>query len=278
MKKLIINFTPTGVIPTKELNPYTPISPEEICKDVEICYGLGVSMVHLHARDGAGKNTMDPQVYADIIGRIRHTCPDIVICASLSGRIFKTLEERSAVLDLEDHLKPDMGSLTLSSLNFFRGESVNSPEMIKNLAIKMKDRGIKPELEAFDPGMINFSKYLIKKGILEPPYYYNLFTGNIFNSQTNFGEISTMVNALPDHSIYSFAGIGDDQLKMNAIGVIAANGVRVGLEDNIFYNLERTVLAKNEELVQRVVNMASSYGREIATPSEVRSLLELPTR
>lgn len=272
-QKLIINFTPTGVIPTKEMIPHVPISPEEICRDVELCYQLGVSMVHLHARDDYGKNTMDPLIYGDIIGRVKERCPGLIVCASLSGRVFNTFKARSAVLDLPEPLKPDMGSLTLSSMNFSRQESVNSPEMIKLLAGKMKDRGIKPELEAFDPGMINFSKYLIQKNLLEPPYYYNLFAGNLFNSQPTFNEIGTMVQALPENSFHSFAGIGDSQAQMNALGVIMADGVRVGLEDNIFINPDRQVLASNRDLVQRVVDLAKAYDREIASPQEVRSWL-----
>ncbi len=232
-------------------------------------------MVHIHARDQEGENTMNPMVYADIIGRIRQKCPDIIICASLTGRIFNTFEARSAVLDLEGPLKPDMGSLTLSSLNFSKKESINSPEMINNLLKKMNNRGIKPELEVFDTGMINFSNYLIKKNLLHPPYYYNLLFGNLFNAQANLNEISNMVNSLPKSSYYSFAGIGNCQPKMNALGVIVADGVRVGLEDNIFYDSERTILARNEDLVQRVVKIAESYHREIATPKEVRQWLKL---
>jgi hypothetical protein len=98
----------------------------------------------------------------------------LVICVSLSGRSFNKFEERSEALELEGFLKPDMGSLTLSSLNFNQIASINSPEMILNLANKMKNLGIVPELEAFDAGMINYAKYLIKKGLLEPPYYFNL--------------------------------------------------------------------------------------------------------
>ena len=274
-KKLIINFTPTGAVPTKEMTPFIPITPEEICNDTIKAYNHGAQMVHKHARDSNGNNTLDKNAYADIIKRIRENCPGMIICASLTGRFDNRFEARSAVLDLEGELKPDMGSLTLSSLNFSKNASVNSPEMITSLLKKMNERGIKPELEAFDIGMINYSKYLIKKGLLKPPYYYNILFGNLCTAQAELSDMGYLIGAMPDNSVYSFAGIGRSQKKATAIGVISANGVRVGLEDNIFTDENMNVLVTNTELVERVVRLAKAYGREIANCDEVRELLEL---
>ncbi|MBN1251772.1 MAG: 3-keto-5-aminohexanoate cleavage protein [Bacteroidales bacterium] len=171
MSDLIINFSPTGMIPTKEMTQFVPVSPNEIIEQVHQAYEIGITLVHLHARDEqSGKPTYKSDVYGKIFDGIRKYCPDLVLGASLSGRDFNVFEKRSEGLEL----KPDMGSLTLSSLNFIQQASVNSPEMIIKLAEKMKELGVKPELEAFDSGMINYQKYLIKKKILEPPYYINI--------------------------------------------------------------------------------------------------------
>ncbi len=275
MDKLIINFAPTGVIPTKELSPYAPLQPDDIVKDVIKGYELGVSIAHLHVRDENDKNTSDPQIYGHVIKRIREACPNIIICASLSGRINNTFEARSAVLNLEGGEKPDMGSLTLSSMNFSGNESVNTPEMIKKLLFKMNERGIKPELEVFDVGMVNYSKYLINKGWLKPPFYYNILCGNLFSAQAELSDISNIVNALPKGAVYSFAGLGNYQAKMNALGVISASGVRVGLEDNIYYDLDRKILATNEMLIRRVLKLAEAYERKIMKPEELRKILEI---
>lgn len=275
MDKLIINFAPTGVIPTRKMNPHAPLQPDEIVADVVKGYNMGVSMAHIHVRDENDQNTLDPQKYGEVIKKIREACPDIVVCASLSGRVQNTFEARSGVLDLPKDQRPDMGSLTLSSMNFSRNESVNTPQMIQQLLTKMNDQGVKPELEVFDVGMVNYSKYLINKGLLKPPYYYNILCGNLFSAQATMDDISSIVNALPEGAIYSFAGIGDYQSKMNALGVITAKGVRVGLEDNIFYDTERKILATNEMLIQRVVDFAKAYGRQIMTPKEVRNILDL---
>ena len=164
-ENLVIDFTPTGMIPTKGLTPHVPVYESEIIEDVHSAYELGITKVHLHARSSGNESpSYHKEIYAGIIEGIRKFAPDLVICVSLSGRTFNKFEERSEVLDLVGVLKPDMGSLTLSSLNFNKIASINSPDMIQALAVKMLQLGIVPELEAFDAGMINYAKYLIKKG------------------------------------------------------------------------------------------------------------------
>jgi 3-keto-5-aminohexanoate cleavage enzyme len=272
----ILNFTPTGMIPTKAMTPEVPILPHEIVTQVDEAVALGANMVHLHARDAVtGKPTFHKEVYAEIVAGVRAKHPELVICLSTSGRDFPGFEERSACLDLEGPLKPDFGSLTLSSLNFNAQASMNSPDMIQALAKKMLDRGIKPELEAFDLGMINYAHYLIKKGLIKPPYYFNLILGNIACAQANLLSLGLMIKELPADSIWSVGGIGESQLRMNAIGIVDGGGVRVGLEDNIWFDNERTRLASNRELVARIVEIAKVMGRVPYTHREARTLLGL---
>lgn len=275
-RKFILNFAPTGLIPTREMTPHVPVVPDEIVNEVLNVADIGVSMVHIHARDSAtGKPTHEKEVYGAIIGGIRKKRKDLILCVSTSGRIFNNLEKRSDCLNLEGELKPDLGSLTLSSLNFNKQASVNSPQMIQHLARRMLERGIKPELEVFDLGMINYAKYLIQKGLLRPPYYFNLILGNIACAQADMLHLGLMINELPEESIWSVGAVGDYQLKMNSIAIAAGGGVRVGLEDNIWYDAERTRLATNRDLIERIVYIAKAMGREPLSPKEARSLLKL---
>ena len=144
--------------------------------------------------------------------------------------------------------------------------------MIVALARKMQENDIKPELEVFDLGMINFARYLIGKGLLKPPYYFNILLGNIAAAQAKLLHLGLLVSELPEDSIWSVAGIGDAQCRMNAIGIIAGDGVRVGLEDNVWFDEGRTQLATNAMQVERIAAMARVLGREIASPSEVRQI------
>lgn len=273
---LIINFTPTGMIPTKDMTPHVPTSINEIVEEVHEATEIGITAVHLHARDEhTGEPTYKAQIYRNIIEGIRKFSRDLVLCVSLSGRTFKEFEKRSEPLQLDGDLKPDMGSLTLSSVNFNRLASVNSPRMILSLAETMKSRGILAELEAFDAGMINYAKYLDKKGFLESPHYFNLLLGNIACAQADLLHLGIMIRDLPPNSYWSAAGIGDAQLMMNSVAIASGGGVRVGLEDNIWYDRERTRLARNTDLLKRIHNLAYANERKIMQPQEFRTLLNL---
>jgi 3-keto-5-aminohexanoate cleavage enzyme len=273
---LIINFAPTGMIPTKELTPHVPVLVTEIVEDVHKAVEIGITMVHIHARDEkTGIPTYRPEVFGKIIEGIRSVAKDLIICVSLSGRGIKEFNQRAAPLTLDGDLKPDMGSLTLSSLNFNKTESVNSPDMIQALATAMKSAGIVAELEAFDVGMINYAKYLMEKGLIQAPYYFNLLLGNIACAQADLMIAGLMVRDLPPKSYWSFAGIGNAQLMMNSIAIAAGGGVRVGLEDNIWLDKERTRLATNSDLIRRVHRLAESNDRKIMSSGELRKLLNL---
>jgi 3-keto-5-aminohexanoate cleavage enzyme len=271
---LIINLTPTGMIPTKQMTPHVPLSINEIVEDVHQCYEIGITMVHLHARDDrTGEPTYKAAIYRDIIEKIRYFAQDLVICISLSGRTFKEFEKRAEPLQLTGDAKPDMGSLTLSSVNFNRQASLNSPVMTQRLAREMRRRGVAAELEAFDSGMINYAIYLERKALIEPPYYFNLLLGNIACAQANLLHAGIMINDLPTDSLWSLAGIGKAQLPMNSVAIAMGGGVRVGLEDNIWYDESRNKLARNVELIKRIHKLAEVSERRIMTPKKLRKEL-----
>jgi uncharacterized protein (DUF849 family) len=278
MKKLIINLAPTGMIPTKEMTEHVPVSPQEIIDDVLKCATLGVSMAHIHARDKEGAPAYQKELFREIISGIRRKNKELIIVVTTSGRTYSEFEKRAAVLELEGEEKPDMASLTLSSVNFNKVASVNSPDMIIRLAEKMREKGIKPELEVFDLGMVNYAHYLIKKGLLTPPYYFNILLGNVAAAQAKLLHLGLIVSELPQDSIWSVTGIGDSQKAMNAVGIINGDGVRIGLEDNIWFDEDRRCLATNQMLVERIVKMSAAFGRDIASPAETRKVLDLPAR
>lgn len=271
-----LNFTPTGMVPTKEITPHVPITPQEIVTDVRTAYEVGITSVHLHARDPeTGEPTWNKEVFAEIIEGIRSFAPELVICVSLSGRDWDAFEKRTDVLDLTGDRKPDMGSLTLSSMNFSNEASVNSPEMVQALAERMQAVGVLPELEAFDLGMINYADYLDTKGLLEPPHYINLLLGNVATAQPDLVHIGTMIRDLPEDSVWALAGIGDAQLPVTSVSIAVGGGVRVGIEDSLYFGPERDQLATNEELVRRVHEFAALTQQDIMTPSQLRERLDL---
>lgn len=272
---LIINLAPTGMVPTRAQSAFVPLTPTEIADDVARCVAQGVSMVHLHARDADGVPTEELSVYAEIIGAIRARAPDTVIVTTTSGRLVADVERRAATLYLEGGLKPDMASLTLGSMNFARDASVNAPATITRLAQIMLEHGIKPELEVFDLGMVNIAHMLIDKGLIRAPYYFNILLGNPGTAQSTLLHLAAIVGSLPPGSVWSLGGIGRFQTQSNALGVVMGHGVRVGLEDNLWFDDERTQAADNLRLVQRVAAQAAALGRPLASAVQARGLLGL---
>ncbi len=271
--KLIINVALTGMIPMKGDNPAVPISPDEIADDVKRCYDLGASIFHIHARDPDGTPTYRIEVFREIAERIKSRVPDIIFCVTTSGRLYNEFEKRSQVLDLTDPMKPEMASLTLGSMNFPKQASVNAPEMIQSLAKRMNERGIQPELEAFDMGMIDYSKYLIEKEIVKAPYYYNLLLGSLGTIQATPLNLALMVNVLPEGSTWAATGIGKSQFPINASAITMGGHVRVGLEDSIFMDADKKDPATNPRLVERLVQLARAVGREPTTPEESQEII-----
>jgi len=278
LKGFVLNFTPTGMVPTRAMTPHVPITPAEIVRDVLACAEQGVNMVHLHARDADGHPTFEKEVYARIIGGIREQRDDLVLCVSTSGRDHREFWQRSQVLELTDDLKPEFASLTLSSLNFARQESVNAPGMVRDLAKKMLDNGIRPELECFDLGMINVARYLMERDLVTPPYYVNLILGNVAGAQADPLSLGALIHALPPGAYWSVGGVGSSQTVAIALALAAGGGVRVGLEDNLWWDDGRQRLASNPELVARTVALAALLGREPAGTLELRHHLALPVR
>jgi uncharacterized protein (DUF849 family) len=264
--KRIINFTPTGTQTTRE-NSFAPLLPSEIIECVHEANEIGISIVHIHAREETTlKNTYKKEVYQIIVEGIRKHCPDLLVCVSLTGRNFPELEKRSEVLQLY----PDMGSLTMSSLNFPSGASINEPKIILSLIDEMDKYGVQPEIECFDTGMLNYTNYLISKGVLKPPYHINIILGNIYNGQCNLDTLSSVKNNLPSNSYTCLGGIGSQQFKSNIYGLLDFDGIRIGLEDNLYYRgKEKTT---NIELLKRAHRIMNEFDMSFYKSNELREL------
>jgi uncharacterized protein (DUF849 family) len=275
---LIINAAVTGIVPSREDTPHLPASEEEILADGLACVEAGASILHIHARDEAGRPSMEAERYARIIEGLRKERPEAVVCVTTSGRMEPGFEARAAVLDLDGAAKPDMASLTLSSMNFPRQAVLNPPDTVMGLAERMREKGVKPELEVFDTGMVNAFRYLWRKGLIGPPFYMNLILGSIYAAQAGMRDLVHMVGMLPEEVVWAAGGVGVSQLRVNAAAVLMGGHVRVGLEDNIWYDEAKKELTTNVRSIRRILRIAAELGREIASPDRTREMLGLGAR
>lgn len=267
MKPLIITVAGVGAELTKKHTPHLPITPDEIIASAMGVSQLGAQVFHLHVRDPKGEPTCDPKTLDQVIQGIRKKTP-LIIQVSTGGDIHDTPDIRLGTLDAS----VDMGSLTLGSVNFGDEIFSNPRPLVKQLAQKMLQRKIRPELEIFEAGMVDESKYLINKGLIVPPFHFNIILGGPGWLAATVENLEFILKKLPAGSSWSAAGIGRFQKPLLEYAISHGGHVRTGLEDNIYAS--KGVLAKgNEELVEQVISSAQKYGRRLATFEETQQIL-----
>lgn len=272
---LIVNVAMTGMVPRRDRVPSVPVTPEQIIDDAERCHRAGASIVHLHARDEDENPTWRREAYEAFIPEIRRRCPELIVCVTTSGRNWPDLDRRMEVLSLGGDAKPDMASLTLGSLNFRDGPSVNSIETIEALASAMREAGIKPELEIFDLGMAALARNLLERDLLEPPLYANVLLGNLNTASARATTLTQLVDELPVPTVWAAAGLGRFQLRVNGLGLFMGGHVRTGLEDSPLMDYRTREPATNVALVERIATLSRSAGRPLASAAEARGMLDL---
>lgn len=258
------------MVPGRKDSPYVPLEAEEIAEQVLEAVSQGITSVHLHARGPDGSPAWEREYFEEIILRIRQHDKDLVVCVTTSGRMVTDVESRSDVLELEGNARPDMASLTLSSLNFASQASVNTPETVQLLAKRMLEKGIAPEFEIFDTGMVNYLQYLIGKGFVRGPYVVNFILGGPASAQATSLDLGVLKAKLPSPSLWSAGGIGRSQLTAVGLALADGGGVRVGLEDNLHWDSARSRLATNRELVERVLTLGEIFERAPMSPDYFR--------
>lgn len=270
MEKLIITIAPTGNVPTKAMNPNTPVTAREIVDTVKVCADLGASIAHIHVRDDLEQPTSDRKRFEQVITMLDLEKVNVIRQLSTGARGgANTIEWRGQMLDLN----VQMASLSTGSSNFPGSVNANTPELIEALASKMLQNGIKPEIEAFDLAMISNADYLMKRGILKGPLHFNLVMnvpGSITGTPKN---LMYMVDSLPKGSTWSVTAVGKSHVTLITMAIAMGGHVRTGLEDVVDY--EKGVPASNHMLVERVVNIAKAVGRPIATPEAAALILSL---
>ena len=171
MEKLVLTACICGAEVTKKHNPAVPYTVEEIAREAKSAYDAGASIIHLHVRWDDGTPTQDRGRFAECFDAIRAVCPDVIIQPSTGGAVGMTADERLQPIEL----LPEMATLDCGTCNFGGDEIfVNTENMIIEFAQRMKERGIKPEIEVFDKGMIDMALRLHKKGHIPGPMHFDL--------------------------------------------------------------------------------------------------------
>ncbi len=277
MKKTIITAATTGAWPKKKDNPNVPMTPSEIADDVFQCWKEGAAIAHLHMRDDSGNGSMDAGKFRETVELLRERYPecDIILNMTTSGDLNATDETRQ--LHVKE-LRPEMCSYDCGSMNWLHtGLFLNTPKFLEELGRNIQEWGVKPEIEAFDPGMIANAAYYLKKGVLKGPLHFQFCMGcanGIPGTVKNLVFMKETMESLCPGSTWSCFGVGHSAMEILYAAVALGGHVRVGMEDNVLYS--KGILAEsNAQFVERAARVIREFGNEPATPDEARELLGL---
>ena len=271
----IITVAITGSVPRKEDNPAVPITVEEQVASTKEAFEAGATIAHVHVRNDDQTTTSDPARFARLLAGLREACPSMIVQFSTGGRSGKGAE-RGGML----HLGPDMASLSTGSCNFPTIIYENHPTLIRELAARMKEHGIKPEIEVFDLSMLYQAIDMAQQGLLVPPLHVQFVFG-VKNAmpairQVLDFEVAELRRLMPE-ATWTAAGIGRHQFEVNRWSMDLGGHCRTGLEDNV--RLDRATLApSNAALVRQVTELCVSHGRPVATAVQARAILGLAPR
>lgn len=269
---VIISAALTGSWPTKNDNPAVPISEEEIAESAVAAHQAGAAIVHLHVRNEDGKVTCDPARYAKARDLIRAAGSDVIINMSTGGGAGQTTDEQR----MEPvSLKPEIASFDCGSCNFGKTVFINSPSFLDELARRMTEHNVLPEIECFEPGHVANAIRLIDEGKLKPPFWFQIVLNVRGGSPGTIKQLLNMVEMLPSGSLWSVCAIGRAQLPINVAAMAMGGHVRTGLEDNIYYH-KGQLAESNAQLVARLTRIAGEIGRPVATAAQARGILGLP--
>ena len=288
--EVIVTCAVTGAGDTLGKHPEVPVTPEQISNAAIAAAKAGASVAHIHVRDPeTGLGSRDVNLFKEVVERIRESNTDVVInlTAGMGGDWVPSEENPSMpgpgtdMIGPEErlaHVKeihPEICSLDCGTMNFGNGNEIyiSPPGYLREMASMIQEWGVKPELEVFELGQIRFAKQMIKEGLINEPPMFQICLGIPWGAEQTVDSMKVMKDELPTNASWASFGIGRMQMPMAAAAVAMGGNVRVGLEDNLY--LEKGVLASNDQLVTRVIEIIQRMGSRVLSPKETRDKLKL---
>lgn len=285
MSNVMISCAVTGSGNTTGKNPHVPVTPAQIADSVHVAAEAGAAVAHIHVRDPqTGAESWAPELFRETVERIRDQGTDILINLTtgfggdiavagrqpdLSGYLENQLERVAHIAEL----KPDICSLDCGTLNFGDVVFVNSPGWLREMAKVILANGVKPELEVFDLGHLRLANHLHREGLVGASPLYQFCLGVNWGAAADTESMLAMRNQLPGDALWSAFGVGPAQFPMAAQAFLLGGNIRVGLEDNLY--LERGVLATNQDLVRKTVDIVTQLGGTPMSAAQARTYLKL---
>ena len=287
---VVVTCAVTGAGDTVDKHPAIPITPEQIANSAIEAADAGAAIVHLHVRDPkTGKGSRDINLFKETVELVRNSGRNVLInlTAGMGGDLVVdddnpqvpgegtdliSAEERMAHVEL---LRPDIATLDCGTINFDNANYVyiQTPNMLRAMAARYAEIGVKPEMEVFDLGHLRFANQMVSEGLIKGPPMYQVCLGIPWGAGADSATMTAMVGQLPRDAFWSGFGISRTQMPMVAQAMLLGGNVRVGLEDNLY--LERGVPASNATLVEKAVRIIRDLGGQVCDADQTRERLGL---
>ena len=285
---VVVSCAVTGAGDTVDKHPAIPVTPEQIANSAIEAADAGAAIVHLHVRDPeTGKGSRDINLFKETVELVRNSGRNVLInlTAGMGGDLVVddenpevpaegtdliSAEERMAHVEL---LRPDIASLDCGTINFDNSNYVyiQTPNMLRAMAARYAEIGVKPEMEVFDLGHLRFANQMVSEGLIKGPPMYQVCLGIPWGAGADSATMTAMVGQLPRDACWSGFGISRTQMPMAAQAMLLGGNVRVGLEDNLY--LEKGVPASNAQLVEKAVRIIRDLGGQICDADQARERL-----
>jgi uncharacterized protein (DUF849 family) len=289
-QKVFVSCAVTGSGDTANKHPNLPKTPKQIAKAAIEAAKSGAAIVHIHVRENNGKPSRRIELYKEVVDRIRSDQTDVILnlTTGMGGDLdigqgknpleFGPLTDMTNIMERianAEQLLPEICTLDCGTLNFGDNSTitVHTPNDLRKAAKKLKEIGVKPEIEAFDTGNMWFGSQLYKEGLLSDPPMFQMCLGIPWGAPATPLVMQTMIDIMPAEAIWSGFAISKNEMPFVAQTVIMGGNPRVGLEDNLY--LSKGKLATNAELVEKAIRIIEDLGSSIMTPAETREKLKL---
>ena len=287
---VVVTCAVTGAGDTVDKHPAIPVTPEQIANSAIEAADAGAAIVHLHVRDPeTGKGSRDINLFKETVELVRNSGRNVLInlTAGMGGDLVVddqnpevpaegtdliSAEERMAHVEL---LRPDIATLDCGTINFDNANYVyiQTPNMLRAMAARYAEIGVKPEMEVFDLGHLRFANQMVSEGLIQGRPMYQVCLGIPWGAGADSATMTAMVGQLPRDAFWSGFGISRTQMPMAAQAMLLGGNVRVGLEDNLY--LERGVPASNATLVEKAVRIIRDLGGQVCDADQARERLGL---
>ena len=287
-REVIVTCAVTGAGDTVDKHPAIPVTPDQIADAAIEAAEAGAAIVHIHVRDpetGQGSRNLD--YFRHVVDRVRAHSGDVLInlTAGMGGDLEVDDDDPSRMgpstdmvnaktrLKHVEELLPEIATLDCGTMNFGDGNIVyvQTPNILRTMAKRYQEIGVKPEMEVFDMGHLRFANQLIKEGLVDDPPMFQVCLGIPWGADANTASMYAMSTQMPDNAVWAGFGIGRTQMPMVAQAALLGGHVRVGLEDNLY--LEKGVYASNGTLVEKAIRIIKELGARPCSADEARTKL-----